>query len=394
MTADAFTGDSPGNGDPAVPCTEWSSFRRGDALCEERSWLRGQEPVAWVRTSTGDGVWLVSSYPSARQVLEDARFGPVGTAASLVPHGGAGLRGAVMRGLNPRADEESHSRLRDTADRLIDDLMAWGPPVDLRAGFADPFAAALRCKVLGVPSDDWPRLTSGLDIAFMASAHPFEGVRPDWYKDAGYMAERLNAPASERSGLLGQLAALREGPEPACPTDGTLAAVASSLFGAGAVSTSTFLVMAVLTLLRHPEPIGRLRGRPERTGRAVDELLRRNLSAADGVRRIALADVHLGDVLVRRGEPVVVLVEGADFGLGAFEAPRGLNPGRGRNPYLAFGGGRHLCPASALGRVHAETALAALVDRMPGLGLAVPAERLVWRTGFMRRLPERLPVLW
>lgn len=394
MKTDAFTGDSPGDGNPAVPYTECLSFRRSDALCEERSWLRGQEPVARVHTSTGDSVWLVSSYPSARQVLEDARFGPVGTAVPRVPHGGAALRGAVMRGLNPRADEGLHGWLRATADRLIDDLMAWGPPVDLRAGFADPFAAALHCKVLGVPSGDWPRLMSSLDIAFMASAHPFEGVRPDWYKDAGYMAERLNAPASERSGLLGQLAALREGPESARPADGTLAAVAVSLFGAGAVSTSAFLVMAVLALLRHPELIGHLRGRPERTGRAVDELLRRNLPVADGVRRVALADVHLGDVLVRRGEPVVVLVEGADFDPRAFEAPGRPNPGRGRNPYLAFGGGRHLCPASALGRVHAETALAALVDRMPGLGLAVPAERLVWRTGFMRRLPERVPVLW
>jgi mycocyclosin synthase len=31
---------------------------------------------------------------------------------------------------------------------------------------------------------------------------------------------------------------------------------------------------------------------------------------------------------------------------------------------------------------------------MPDLELAVPIEQLVWRTGYMKRLPERLPVMW
>lgn len=31
---------------------------------------------------------------------------------------------------------------------------------------------------------------------------------------------------------------------------------------------------------------------------------------------------------------------------------------------------------------------------MPNLQLAVPVDQLVWRTRFMKRLPERLPVLW
>ncbi|MFF1341165.1 hypothetical protein ACFVYT_25135 [Streptomyces sp. NPDC058290] len=64
------------------------------------------------------------------------------------------------------------------------------------------------------------------------------------------------------------------------------------------------------------------------------------------------------------------------------------------NAHLAFGAGRHFCPASALGRTHAEIALGVLVERLPGLRLAVPAENLVWRTGFIKRLPERLPVAW
>lgn len=248
--------------------------------------------------------------------------------------------------------------------------------------------------MIGLPFRDWRRLMSGLDIAFMTSARPFDGAGLNWYKDLAYMVERLNAPEAERSGLLDQLAALREDEESAHLTDEMLATVAVSLFGAGAVSTSAFLVLAVLALLQRPELIGCLREHPERMGSAVDELLRWNLSIGDGLPRLALADVRLGDVLIRKGELVLVLVEGANFDPEVFEHPDRLDLGRERNPHLSFGGGRHFCPASALGRLHAETALAALVERLPGVRLAVPEGQLVWRTGFIKRLPERLPVLW
>ncbi|MGW4893993.1 hypothetical protein ACWEQL_17245 [Kitasatospora sp. NPDC004240] len=48
----------------------------------------------------------------------------------------------------------------------------------------------------------------------------------------------------------------------------------------------------------------------------------------------------------------------------------------------------------APGRTHAEIAVTALVERLPGLRLALPVEQLAWRPGFIKRLPERLPVLW
>jgi mycocyclosin synthase len=382
--------------------------RRGDVLPAECSWLREKQPVARVRTLTGDSAWLVSSYTLAKQVLEDERFSLKDTAAPGVPRqyaltippevvnnmgniSSAGLRGAVMKALSPRADG-LQEWLRAKADELVDGLLAEGPPVDFRAGFADPFSAALHCKVIGVPFADWRRLMSGLDIAFMTSVRPFDGASLNWYKDLGHMVDRLNSP--ERTGLLAALAALREDAESAHLTDEMLATVAVSLFGAGAVSTSAFLVLAVLALLQRPELIGYLRDHPERMGPAVDELLRWNLSIGDGLPRLALADVRLGEVLVRNGELVLVLVEGANFDPEVFENPERLDLERAHNPHLSLGGGRHFCPASGLGRLHAETALAAIVDRLPRLRLAVPDEQLVWRTGFIKRLPERLPVLW
>ncbi|WP_223838089.1 cytochrome P450 [Streptomyces venezuelae] len=389
--------------------------RRGDVLPEECSWLREKAPVARVRTLTGDHAWLVSSHALARQVLEDERFSLKDTANAGVPRqyaltippevvnnmgniNSAGLRTAVMKSLNPR-QQGLQEFLRATAHELIDAMAAEGGPADLRGGFADPFSAALHCRVLGVPVTDRRRLMSGLDVAFMTAREPFADSALNWYKDVGYFAGQLDAQlareAQERTGLLGRFAGLKEAdPESAHLTDEMFATVAVSLFGAGAVSTSAFLVLAVLALLQRPELIGYLHAHPDRMAGAVDELLRWNLSVGDGLPRIALADVRLGDVLVKEGELVLVLIEGANFDPAVFENPEELDLERADNPHLAFGGGRHFCPASALGRAHAEIALEVLVERLPGLRLAVPAENLVWRTGFIKRLPERLPVAW
>lgn len=51
-------------------------------------------------------------------------------------------------------------------------------------------------------------------------------------------------------------------------------------------------------------------------------------------------------------------------------------------------------PASAISRVHAAVALTALLERPPRLCLALPTNQLVWRTRNIKRVPERLPVLW
>ncbi|MEV7887931.1 tRNA-dependent cyclodipeptide synthase [Streptomyces sp. NPDC002817] len=123
--------------------------------------------------------------------------------------------------------------------------------------------------------------------------------------------------------------------------------------------------------------------------------VRISLSIGDGLPRLALQDVVLGDVQVAAGELVLVLVEGANFDPAAFPDPHTVDLDRANSAaHLSFGGGRHYCPATALGRRHAEIALAVLLERMPRPALAVPVEQLVWRTGFTKRIPERLPVMW
>lgn len=382
---------------------------RGDQLPEEVEELRAKTPVRRVRTIAGDEAWLVSSYELCKQVLEDPRFSLKDTSAPGVPRQyaltippevvnnmgnitGAGLRKAVLKALNPKSPGLIEW-MRSYADELVDGLVREGAPVDLRGGFADPYSAGMHCRILGVPQADAPKLMRSLDIAFMNSACPIAGARLNWDRDIAYMTERLDDPAT--MGLMGELAALRRDPDYDHLTDEMLATVGVTMFGAGVISTSGFLTMALVSLIQHPELHARLLADRTLVPAAVDELLRINLSIGDGLPRLATDDVRLGDVEVKAGELVLVLVEGANFDPAAFPDPHTVDLGReNATAHLSFGGGRHYCPATALGRKHAEVALETLLERMPGLRLAVPIEQLVWRTGFMKRIPERLPVMW
>ncbi|MFE7517594.1 cytochrome P450, partial [Streptomyces sp. NPDC057540] len=367
---------------PAFPF-DWDGTR----LPAEIDALRA-EPVRRVRTIAGADAWLVSSYELCRQVLEDPRFSLKDTSApgaprqyalTIPPHvvnnmgniTGAGLRKAVMKAINPKAPG-LEEWLRARAGSLVDALVAEGTPGDLRAAYADPYSAGLHCRMLGIPEEDGPRLLRSLDVAFMNAPREIEAARLHWDRDIAYMTGRLDDPAT--GGLIAELAALREDPDYAHLTDEMLATVGVTLFGAGVISTAGFLTMALVSVLTRPDVREALTaGGARGVAGAMDELLRVNLSIGDGLPRLALEDVRLGDVEVRAGELVLVLVEAANHDPGHFPDPLAFRPDReNAADHLSFGGGRHYCPATALGKRHAEIALETLLDRLPELRLAVP----------------------
>ncbi|MER7518052.1 cytochrome P450 [Streptomyces sp. NPDC126499] len=387
---------------PAFPF-DWNGTRLPAEIEELRA-----EPVRKVRTIAGAEAWLVSSYELCRQVLDDPRFSLKDTSAPGVPRQyaltipphvvnnmgnitGAGLRKAVMKAINPKAPG-LEEWLRVRAGALVDAMVGEGAPGELRGSFADPYSAGLHCRILGIPQEDAPRLLRSLDVAFMNAPREIEAARLNWDRDIAYMVERLDDPAT--TGLMAELAALREDPDYAHVTDEMLATVGVTLFGAGVISTAGFLTMALVSVLTRQDVREALAGGGGVAG-AMDELLRVNLSIGDGLPRLALEDMWLGDVLVRAGELVLVLVEAANHDPERFPDPLAFRPDReNASDHLSFGGGGHYCPATALGKRHAEIALETLLERLPGLRLAVPVEQLVWRTNFMKRLPERLPAAW
>ena len=68
--------------------------------------------------------------------------------------------------------------------------------------------------------------------------------------------------------------------------------------------------------------------------------------------------------------------------------------GRENYRHLAFGFGIHFCMGASLARMEGEIAFRALLERMPGIRLKVPVDKLEWRpVNFLRGL-ESMPVMW
>lgn len=171
--------------------------------------------------------------------------------------------------------------------------------------------------------------------------------------------------------------------------------IGKALLVTGRHTTANQIGNFLYLLLTHPTQFDRLKAAPGLLPTAIEELLRyAPLSAAATQPRVALEDVRIGPVQVRAGDTVLIALPSANRDSAVFEDPDELDLERGHNPHIAFGFGPHYCPGAQLARVELQVAVGSLLDRLPGLHLAVPEPEI----GFMRHSMVRgltaLPVAW
>jgi cytochrome P450 len=149
-----------------------------------------------------------------------------------------------------------------------------------------------------------------------------------------------------------------------------------------------------LSLAQHPDQAELLRADPRLIPGAVEELLRYHSVGNHGLSRIATADVEIGGQLVRAGEGVLLSLNSGNRDEEAFERPDVLDLTRSAPAHLAFGAGIHRCLGVPLAVLELEVVLAGLVERLPGLQLAVPLEQLSFRHDMLTYGVRALPVRW
>jgi len=276
-------------------------------------------------------------------------------------------------------------------DALVDELLQDGPPADLTAAVLSPFPIAVICELMGVPTGDRHDMHTWTQL-ILSSAHGKEVSEKAKREMSDYFSDlvglRENSTGEDVASLLGAAV----GREEVTLEEAVGLAVLLQIGGEAVTNNSGQMFYLLLT---RPDLAERLRHEPEIRPRAIDELLRyiphRN---AVGLSRIALEDVEVSGVRIRAGDPVYVSYLAANRDPDVFPDPETIDFSRSPNPHVAFGFGPHYCPGGQLARLESELLVDALLDRVPGLKLAVPPDQVPFKKGALIRGPEALPVTW
>ena len=132
--------------------------------------------------------------------------------------------------------------------------------------------------------------------------------------------------------------------------DEELLSIAFLLLGAGYETTVNLITNSMLTLLRHPDVLAKLRRDPNSIIRTVEEVLRFDPPVHFRIRT-TLTDIDIDGVTIPKGATVVLLFASGSRDPARFVEPDRFDPDRIDNQHLGFGGGIHYCVGAPLARL-------------------------------------------
>jgi cytochrome P450 len=373
--------------------------------------LREQSPVHRAE----NGVWLVSTYAAANEVLRND---------AMLSRREAALKHVALDDPEARLlftsrmlfnDRPEHTRLRRlvshaftrngiarwqeriaaVANDRLDAIVPDGH-MELVHDFAYPVVEQIITEMLGIRHGDLP-----LFLAWStAMTEPSPGSDLREYRTAAtrathevaaYVRERIEERRVEPAeDLLTKLIAAEDA-EDGRLAEHELVAMTFELIFAGHETTSNFVGNGLCLLLQHPGQLADLRRDRTLLPGAIDEMLRYESPAPMPLPRVASADVEIGGRTIRKGDTVVVLLAAANRDPSVFPDPETFDIRRSDNAYLSFGFGAHYCLGASLARLESSEILTAVLDRMPDLRFdGVPK----WSDHQFFRSLASLPVAW
>lgn len=370
--------------------------------------VTGEGPMAYATTYAASAVVLRSvafgQGEGGRRIRLDPRFDHSATLKTLAhmitytdPPDHTRLRRLVSRAFSPRTVEELRPFVRSLVDALLDPVTENGGG-DLVGGFANQIPVRVVCQLLGVPAADHDQFQAWSDdVALIVEPVVTEEAlaRAD-AATLGYqayfadlVAERRRRPTEDLFSSL--LSVTDEGDR---MSEEELVSMAVELLGAGSETTRNLIGNGILTLLRHPAELDRLRREPALTRSAVDELLRYEPPIQTAVPRFALVDVEVDGTTVPAGAVVSAMIGSANHDPARFADPDRFDIARPEGQHLSFAPGIHYCLGAAVARLEGEVAITRTFERFRGLRLAVddPPMRPGSLLGQKARGPASLPV--
>nr|WP_031028506.1 cytochrome P450 [Streptomyces sp. NRRL WC-3725] len=243
--------------------------------------------------------------------------------------------------------------------------------IDVVDDFACPFPVTVTCHLLGVPREDEPRFHLWVNdimdaVDYDPETDPKEkldkGVqaRKDVRRRLGELVEQRHGRPGD--GLLSRLAN-DDGPDGRM-TDAEIVATGKLLLIAGHETVVNLIANGMLTLLRHPQVLQRLRHEPDLVVPLVEELLRYEPPVHIIPWRAAYSDITVGDTVIPEGSQIMLMLAAGSRDPKRFDDPDRFDPERPDNQHLGFGSGVHSCFGAPLARRETQIALTELVRRL------------------------------
>ncbi|MBL8381531.1 MAG: cytochrome P450 [Burkholderiales bacterium] len=394
---------------PRYPFARESPFDPPPQFARERA----RAPLFPVTLWNGARAWVVTRHAEARAILlDDARF----SGRMAHPDFPTVTEARVTVDRNERAfvgmDNPEHDRYRRLftrefsvrrmqalipgmqalADDLIDDMIAAGPPADLVARLAVRYPSLVMSQLFGSPYEDHTFII-GCAVARHGLTQTPGEAETKARELAAYVRRLIDAkeraPGDDMVSrviaehvLTGRL------------SRDEFAEIGAMILRAGHDTTTNMIGMGALLILRDDALRARLAADPAQIEPAVEEFLRYVSPVQFSPRRVALEDVAIGGVTVKKGEGLFLSLPAANRDPRVFADPDTVDIGRDNSMHMTFGYGIHQCLGQMLARYELQVMFATLLRRLPGLRLAVPLEAIRFKNDMQIYGVHNLPVAW
>ncbi|MGZ4972779.1 MAG: cytochrome P450 [Limisphaerales bacterium] len=373
--------------------------------------LRTEDPVHW---DTFLHSWVVTRYVDVVRVLKEfsaartpspeqltaiglSQLNPIAQVMIkqmlfLDPPAHTRIRGLASAAFTPAKVEALRSHIREITRELIDKVAASGR-MEVIADLAEPLPCIVTAEMLGVPVEDHRRLKFwSQDFAEMLGNFQHN---PDHAARILKSTEEMTtyfrcAMRNENLRPDGLVCSLRDAKlQGDSLTEEEVVANCIVTMVGGQETTTNLIGNGVLSLLRNPEQLEKLRANPALIPSAVEEMLRYE-SPGQHTARLAPEDTEIGGKTIHKRQAVMAVMAAANRDPERFPDPDRLDIARTDNKHVAFGHGAHFCFGAALARIEGQIVFEELLQRFPVWSL--DPTPLHWRTNLGLRGLTALPV--
>ncbi|WP_425470370.1 cytochrome P450 [Streptomyces diacarni] len=273
----------------------------------------------------------------------------------------------------------------EIADRLIDGFCGTGE-AEIISGYARPLTILALARVLGFADSEGPALIRSLSDMCDGGPDALQG-----FQDALAAMSRLVARVHHTAGA-DMASAMTAHPAPFTDEEYVLNLMA--LTSAGFLPTSDWLGNSVRLMLTDDRFAASLTGGRHSIPEAMNEVLWEDTPTQILAGRWAARDTRLAGRHIAKGDMLLLGLAGANADPDAHTPHSGDGLRNNNFAHFAFSHGEYQCPfpAQEIAEILARTGIEVLLDRLPGIELAVPAQALARRPSPFLRGMTVLPV--